>query len=71
MIGECRREAEALKALRQLLAVVDETDERGEPVIGQDSTGTVNWLLDFADKIRPIVETSEIAGNCGGDCEKQ
>ncbi len=49
---------QAVDALRELLAVVDETDERGE-VIGHDHTGTVNWLLDFADKVRPIVTKGE------------
>jgi hypothetical protein len=42
--------------LRALLAVVDENDERGEPVIGHDHTDAVNWLLDFADTIRPLLD---------------
>lgn len=49
----------ALAALRELLAVVDETNERGEPMIGNDHTGTVNWLLDFADRVRPIAAKGE------------
>ena len=41
--------------LEALLEVVDETDERtGEPSIGGDHTGAVNWLLEFADKVREV-----------------
>jgi hypothetical protein len=54
-----KEEREAVDLLRELLAVVDEKDERGEPVIGHDHTGTVNWLLDFADKVRPVVDKAE------------
>jgi hypothetical protein len=33
------------------------TDERtGEPSIGGDHTGAVNWLLEFADKVREVLK---------------
>ena len=41
--------------LRDLLEVCDEQDERGEPVIGHDSNGAISYLLEFSDKIRPMV----------------
>lgn len=43
----------------ELLRVVDAKDKNGEPQIGGDHTGAVNWLLDFADKVRPIVEEDD------------
>jgi hypothetical protein len=46
-------------ALRELLDVADKMNERGEPAIGSDPIGTVNWLLDFADKVRIIVAKAE------------
>jgi len=48
-------ERAAWAALRELLAIVDEKDARGEPAIGEDHTGVVNWLLDFAERVRPLV----------------
>jgi hypothetical protein len=47
----------ALEALKELLAVIDEKDDQGEPVIGGDHTGTVNWLFDYTDAVRPLVES--------------
>ena len=53
----------ALGALRKLLAVTDEKDARGEPTIGHDQTGAVNWLLDFADDVvRPILQPRKQGG---------
>lgn len=49
-------EGELRALLQELLDVVDEKDERGEPTIGGDHTGAVNWLLDFAERVRPALE---------------
>lgn len=49
----------ALAALQELLDVTDERDRHGEPVIGGDHTGAVNWLLDYADRVRPIIRPKE------------
>lgn len=43
--------------LRHLLDLVDAKDERGEPIIGSDHTGAVNWLLDFAEDVRPLADS--------------
>jgi len=53
--GDEDAEPTATELLRELLVVVDEKDERGEPVIGHDHTEAVNWFLDFADKARSVM----------------
>lgn len=45
--------------LTELLQVVNAKDKNGEPQIGGDHTGAVNWLLDFADKVRPVLEEDD------------
>lgn len=42
--------------LRHLLDLVDAKNERGEPIIGTDHAGAVNWLLDFAEDVRPFAD---------------
>lgn len=39
--------------VRELVEAVDKTDARGEPAMSH--TDAMNWLLDFADRIRPLL----------------
>jgi len=50
----------ALDALQELIDVADAKDEYGDLVIRYDRVGAAaNWLLDFANMVRPILNREE------------
>lgn len=53
---EVSRAFAARVLLKKLVEVCEERNSRGEPAIGEDHTGAVNWLLDFADEAKSVVE---------------
>jgi hypothetical protein len=53
----CGWEKDGAKALlEEMLDVISEKNSRGEPVIGDDHCGTVNWLLNIESRIRETIE---------------
>lgn len=55
--GLAARNEKTAALLQQLLDLVDAKNVRGEPALGDDPTGAVNWLLDFAEDVRPFADS--------------
>lgn len=44
--------------LAEILVEIERADDQGQPELGRDHTGCVNWLLDLAPQIREALDSS-------------